>query len=49
MLAAELAGCGSRSLAGPILHPEYGMLFYSAIVTTLPFPVDGPLAARLSY
>ncbi len=44
MLAAELAGCGSRSLAGPILHPTYGMLFYSAIVTTLPFPTDGPLA-----
>ncbi len=43
MLAAELSGCGSRSLAGPILHPEYGMLFYSAIVTTLPFAVDGPL------
>ncbi|WP_089939031.1 hypothetical protein [Candidatus Entotheonella palauensis] len=44
MLAAELSGCGSRSLAGPILHPEYGMLFYSAIVTTLPFPIDGPMA-----
>jgi epoxyqueuosine reductase len=44
MLAAELAGCGSRSLAGPILHPEYGMLFYSAIVTTLPLPADGPLS-----
>lgn len=44
MLAAELAGCGSRSLAGPILHPDYGMLYYSAIVTTLPFPVDDPLA-----
>ncbi|ETW95844.1 MAG: hypothetical protein ETSY1_29010 [Candidatus Entotheonella factor] len=43
MLAAELSGCGSRSLAWPILHPEYGMLFYSAIVTTLPFPVDGPM------
>ena len=27
-----------------MLHPEYGMLYYSAIVTTLPFPVDGPLA-----
>ena len=43
MTAAELAGCGSRSLAGPILHSEYGMLFYTAIVTTLPFPPDGPL------
>ncbi|MXX76081.1 MAG: hypothetical protein F4210_04190 [Holophagales bacterium] len=43
-LAAELAGCGSRSLAGPVLHPEYGLLFYSAIVTTYPFPVTPPLA-----
>lgn len=44
MMAAELAGCGSRSLAGPILHSDYGMLFYSAILTTLPLPADGPLA-----
>ncbi|GIX47355.1 MAG: hypothetical protein KatS3mg131_1566 [Candidatus Tectimicrobiota bacterium] len=43
-LAAELAGCGTRSLAGPVLHPEYGMLFYAAIITTLPLPVDGPLS-----
>ena len=42
-LAAELAGCGSRSLAGPILHESHGMLFYSAIVTTLPLPADRPL------
>lgn len=42
-LAAELAGCGARSLAGPILHPEYGFMYYSAIITTFPFPVDGPL------
>lgn len=41
--AAELAGCGSKSLAGPVLHPEHGLLLYSAIVTTLPFPVDRPL------
>lgn len=40
--AAELAGCGSRSLAGPVLHHDYGMLFYTAIVTTCPFEVDGP-------
>lgn len=44
MAAAEQAGCGSRSLAGPILHPEYGMLFYSAVVTTLPLPPDAPVA-----
>ena len=42
-LAAELAGCGSRSLAGPVLHPELGFLYYSVIITTLPLPVDGPL------
>jgi len=42
-LAAELAGCGSRSLAGPILHPVHGMLYYSAILTTLPLPPDGRL------
>jgi hypothetical protein len=40
--AAQLAGCGSPSLAGPLLHKQYGMLYYAAIVTTFPFPVDGP-------
>ena len=44
--AAELAGCGSPSLAGPVLHPEYGMLYYAAIVTTFPFPVDGRSAEQ---
>jgi epoxyqueuosine reductase QueG len=39
--AAELAGCGSPSLAGPLLHERYGMLYYAAIITTFPFPVDG--------
>ena len=43
MLAAELAGLGSRSLAGPILHEKYGMLYYAAIVTTLPLDPDPPL------
>ena len=42
-LAAELAGCGSRSLAGPVLHPELGFMFYSAVVTTLPLTADGPI------
>jgi hypothetical protein len=42
-LAAELAGCGSRSLAGPALHPELGFMYYSAVVTTLPLPADVPL------
>jgi epoxyqueuosine reductase QueG len=39
--AAELAGCGSPSLAGPLLHKQYGMMYYGAIITTFPFPVDG--------
>jgi len=43
MLAAELAGLGSRSLAGPVLHPRYGMLYYAAVVTTLPLDPDRPL------
>ena len=41
-LAAELAGCGTRSLAGPVLNDEYGFMYYSAIVTTLALPADGP-------
>ena len=41
-LAAERAGCGSRSLAGPILHREHGFLYYTAIVTTLALPADAP-------
>jgi epoxyqueuosine reductase QueG len=43
-LAAELAGCGSASLAGPVLHPEHGFMYYTAVLTTLPLPADGPLA-----
>lgn len=42
-LAAELAGCGSASLAGPVLHPDFGFMYYAAVVTTLPLPVDAPL------
>lgn len=42
-LAAELAGCGSRTLAGPIMNPDYGLLYYAAILTTLPLPPDEPL------
>ena len=41
-MAAELAGCGSKSLAGPVLHPDYGFMYYGAIVTTMPLPADGP-------
>ena len=42
-LAAELAGCGTPSLAGPVLHPEHGFMYFSALITTLSLPVDGPL------
>lgn len=42
-LAAELAGCGSRSMAGPVLHPVHGFLYYSAVISTLPLAPDGPL------
>ena len=45
MHAAELAGLGSRSLAAHIiLHPEYGLLYYAALITTLPLEPDPPLA-----
>ena len=41
MLAAVLAGLGTRSLAANIiLHPDYGMLYYAALVTTLPLTPD---------
>lgn len=41
MLAAVLAGLGTRSLAANIiLHPEYGMLYYAALITTLPLIPD---------
>ena len=41
MLAAVLAGLGTRSLAANIiLHPDYGMLYYAALVTTMPFEPD---------
>ena len=38
--AAVLAGCGNTSLAGPVLSNEFGFLYYSALVTTLPLPSD---------
>ena len=41
MLAAVLAGLGTRSLAANImLHPEYGMLYYAALITTMPLQPD---------
>ena len=39
-MAADAAGCGSKSLAGPVLHPDYGFMYYGAIVTTMPLPAD---------
>lgn len=44
MLAAELAGVGSRSLAGPVLNRRHGFLYWSAVITTAPFDVDRPEA-----
>jgi epoxyqueuosine reductase QueG len=44
MLAAELAGLGSRSLAAHIiLNPEYGLLYYAALITTAELTPDPPL------
>jgi hypothetical protein len=43
-LAAELAGVGSRSLAGPVLNREHGFLYWSAVITTAPLAPDAPEA-----
>lgn len=44
MLAAVLAGLGTRSLAANIiLNPKYGLLYYSACITTLECDYDGML------
>ena len=41
MLAAVLAGLGTRSLAANIiLNPKYGLLYYSACITTLELTPD---------
>ncbi len=41
---AEMAGLGSRSLAGEmILHPEYGFLYFAITITSMPLVPDGPL------
>ena len=45
MLAAELAGLGARSLAGPVLNRAHGFLYWSAVITTAPFEVDPPEGA----
>lgn len=44
-LCAEMAGLGTRSLAGGmILNPEWGFLYYSVVVTSMPLKADGPMA-----
>ena len=41
MLAAVLAGLGTRSLAANIiLNPKYGLLYYSACITSMELPAD---------
>lgn len=41
MLAAVLSGLGTRSFAANIvLNPRYGLLYYSACITTLDLPAD---------
>ena len=39
-MAAERAGCGSQSLAGPVLNQRFGFMYYSAIITTLSLPAS---------
>jgi len=43
--AAVISGAGSPSLAGPVLHPEHGFLYFTVILTSLPLPADEPLDA----
>jgi hypothetical protein len=44
-LCAEMAGLGSRSMAGGIiLNPEFGFLYFNAVITTMPLKEDGPLS-----
>jgi len=41
MLAAVLAGLGTRSIAANIiLHPEYGLMYYAATLTSMPLLPD---------
>lgn len=43
-LLAEMAGLGTRSMAGGvILNETYGLLYYGAALTTMPLEPDGPL------
>lgn len=48
MLAAVLAGLGTRSLAANIiLHPKYGLLYYGACLTTMPLAYDHQLGKNV--
>ena len=43
-LCAEMAGLGARSMAaGIILNPQYGLLYFNGVITTMPLKADGPL------
>ena len=42
MLAAQFAGLGSRSLAGPVLNREHGFMYWSGVITTAPLDTDAP-------
>jgi len=43
-LCAEMAGLGTRSMAaGIVLNSDFGLLFLSAMITTMPLKEDGPL------
>ncbi len=48
MLSAVLAGLGTRSIAANIiLNPTYGLLYYAAVITTLPLLPDHQLEERV--
>jgi len=43
-LCAELAGLGTRALAGGmILNPKWGFLYYSLVITSMSLKADGPM------
>jgi hypothetical protein len=44
-LCAEMAGLGTRSMAaGILLNPQYGLLYFNGVITTMPLREGGPLA-----
>lgn len=43
-LCAEMAGLGTRSMAGGIiLNAEFGLLYFNGVITTMELEPDGPL------